>query len=195
MTTVTLYGTAVEYGYPEKVFKRIEDKLETSTEKELFEYFKNLVAEVERAFSELTNYKFDSYSDFELKLYAALAKARNVLQSNKNALPEHRYLFWNIWSYGKPTDDYEGIEVPIVVIEITEDGWIYKFEAHIIVAYNYSKEIAVIDIDKVWYYKYIAATQESLSDDNVRRYVAKWLSSNTAFDVVHIKVPVLGCVE
>ena len=193
MTTVTLYGTAVEYGYPEKVFKRIEDKLETSTEKELFEYFKNLVAEVERAFSELTNYKFDSYSDFELKLYAALAKARNVLQSNKNALPEHRYLFWNIWSYGKPTDDYEGIEVPIVVIEITEDGWIYKFETHIIVAYNYSKEIAVIDIDKVWYYKYIAATQESLSDDNVRRYVAKWLSSNTVFDVVHI--PVLGCVE
>jgi hypothetical protein len=82
-----------------------------------------------------------------------------------------------------------------VVIEITEDGWIYKFETHIIVAYNYSKEIAVIDIDKVWYYKYISATQESLSDDNVRRYVAKWLSSNTVFNVVHIKVPVLGCVE
>ena len=195
MTTVTLYGTAVEYGYAEKVFKRIEGKLETNAEKELFEYFKNLVAEVERAFSELTNYKFDSYSDFELKLYAALAKARNVLQTNKNALPEHRYLFWNIWSYGKPTDDYEGIKVPIAVIEITEDGWIYKFETYIIVAYNYSKEIAVIDIDEVWYYKYIAATQESLSDDNVRRYVAKWLSSNTAFDVVHIKVPVLGCVE
>jgi hypothetical protein len=195
MSTVTLYGTAVEYGYAEKVFKRIEGKLETNAEKELFEYFKNLVVEVERAFSELTNYKFDSYSDFELKLYAALAKARNVLQSNKNALPEHRYLFWDIWSYGKPTDDYEGIKVPIVVIEITEDGWIYKFETYIIVAYIYSKKSVDIDIDEVWYYKYIAATQEPLSDDNVRRYVAKWLFSNSAFDVVHIKVPVLGCGE
>jgi len=194
MTTVTLYGTAVEYGYAEKVFKRIEGKLETNAEKELFEYFKNLVAEVERAFSELTNYKFDSYSDFELKLYAALAKARNVLQTNKNALPEHRYLFWNIWSYGKPTDDYEGIKVPIAVIEITEDGWIYMFKAYIIVAYIYSKKSASIDTE-VWYYKYIVATQEPLSDDDMRRYVAKWLFSNSAFDVVHIKVPVLGCGE
>jgi len=197
MTTVTLYGTAVEYGYdPEKVFDRIESKLETSAEKALIEYFKNLLAEVERAFSdELTNYKFDSYHDFELKLYAALAKARDVLQRNKNTLPEHRYLFWNIWTYGKPTDKYQGIEVPIAVIEITEDGWIYKIETYIIVAYNHSKKIAVIDTDKVWYYKYIAATQESLSDEGVRRYVAKWLSSNTAFDAVHIKVPVLRCGE
>jgi hypothetical protein len=53
---------------------------------------------------------------------------------------------------------------------------------------EYSKESVGIDIDEVWYYKYIAATQEPLSDDNVRRYVAKWLFSNTAFDVVHIKL-------
>jgi len=197
MTTVTLYGTAVEYGYdPEKVFDRIESKLETSAEKALIEYFKNLLAEVERAFSDvLTNYKFDSYHDFELKLYAALAKARDVLQRNKNTLPEHRYLFWNIWKYGEPTDRYEGIEVPIAVIEITEDGWIYKIEARIIVAYDNSKKIAVIDTDEVWYYKYIAATQGSLSDEGVRRYVAKWLSSNVAFDAVHIKIPVLRCGE
>jgi hypothetical protein len=194
MTTITLYGGAVEYGYTEKVFNRIENKLETSTEKALIEYFKNLLAEVERAFSELTNYKFNSYRDFELKLYAALAKARNVLQSNKNTLPEHYYLFWDIWSYGKSTDKYEGIEIPIAVIEITEDGWIYMIETEIIVAYNHSKDIAVIDTDEVWYYKYIASTQEPLSDDNVRRYVAKWLFKNTAFDVVHIKVP-LGCGE
>jgi len=195
MTTVTLYGRPVEYGYPEKVFERIENKLETCTEKELFEYFKKLLAEVKHAFSELTNYKFDSYRDFELKLYAALAKARNVLQTNKNTLPQHRYLFWNIWSYGKPTDKYEGIEIPLAVIEITEDGWIYMFETSIIVAYNNSKDIAVIGTDEVWYYKYIAATQESLSDDGVRRYVAKWLFKNSAFDVVHIKVPGLGCAE
>jgi hypothetical protein len=196
MTTVTLYGTAVEYGYTDKVFERIENKLETSAEKALIEYFKNLVAEVERAFSdELTNYKFDSYHDFELKLYAALAKARDVLQRNKNTLPEHRYLFWNIWSYGEPTDKYQGIEVPIAVIEITEDGWIYEIETSIIVAYNHSKKIAVIDTDEVWYYKYIATTQESLSDEGVRRYVAKWLFSNAAFGTVHIKVPILGCVE
>jgi len=197
VTTVTLYGTAVEYGYdPEKVFERIENKLETSAEKALIEYFKNLLAEVEHAFSDvLTNYKFDSYSDFKLKLYAALAKARDVLQRNKNTLPEHRYLFWNIWKYGEPTDRYEGIEVPIAVIEITEDGWIYMYETSIIVAYDNSKKIAVIDTDEVWYYKYIAATQGSLSNEGVRRYVAKWLFSNAAFDVVHIKVPVLGCVE
>jgi hypothetical protein len=196
MTTVTLYGTAVEYGHTEKVFDRIENKLETSAEKALIEYFKNLVTEVKRAFSdELTNYKFDSYHDFELKLYAALAKARDVLQRNKNTLPEHRYLFWNIWSYGEPTDKYQGIEVPIAVIEITEDGWIYEIETSIIVAYNHSKKIAVIDTDEVWYYKYIATTQESLSDEGVRRYVAKWLFSNAAFGTVHIKVPILGCVE
>jgi len=196
VTTVTLYGTAVEFGYdPEKAFNRIENKIETSAEKASFEYFKNLVVEVERAFSDgLTNYKFDEYYDFEIKLYAALAKARDVLQRNKSTLPEHRYLFWDIWKYGEPTDRYEGIEVPIVVIEITEDGWIYKFEARIIVAYDNRKKIAVIDTNEIWYYKYIAATQESLSNDNVRRYVAKWLSSNVASDAVHIKVP-LGCVE
>ena len=180
---ITLFGKIVASSVSLYDFeKQLDGKLVSKTEVELFKAFKSVVFDITEILSKLHKSRFERLADFDATVFNALVNVRNRLVNADADLRKDRwFLFWNIRTYSN------GYKLPVVILEVTDDGWVNSFEAEFLLNYNPDTKTSSISIG-LWYRKYISFTQPHITDYDVKREIARKLFKNPATGVVEVEI-------
>ena len=182
VTRITLFGKLIGGDYVsvndfEKLLGELEGMLVSKTEAELFKIFKSVVVDVGNTLSKLNGSRFEKLMDFDASVFDALVDIRSKLVA-VDLGTDDRFMFWNIKSRG---DEYD---LPIIILEVTNDGKIYMFESNFILSYNTETKKLSVNVG-LWYKRYISFTPPYITDYNTKLEIVRKL----------FKTPVTGVVE
>jgi hypothetical protein len=184
VTRITLFGEIVA-GSNVSLYdfeKQLDGKLASETETELFKIFKSVVFDITEMLSKLIGSRFERLADFDATVFNALINVRNRLVNADADLRKDRwFLFWDIRTYSN------GYKLPVVILEVTDDGWVNSFEAEFLLNYNPDAKTSSINIG-LWYRKYISFTQPHITEYNVKREIAKKLFRSPTTGIVEVEV-------
>ena len=162
--------------------RRLDGKLESKTEAELFKIFRSVVFDITKVLSKLHRSRFERPMDFDVAVFNVLVNVRSrLVDASNNLSKDNWFLFWNIQAYSN------GYKLPIAIIEVTDDGWVNSFEVEFLLNYNPETRMSSIGIELV-YRKYISFNQPYITDHNTKREIAKKLFKNPATGVVEVEV-------
>jgi len=184
VTRITLFGEIVA-GSNVSLYdfeKQLDGKLASETETELFKIFKSVVFDITEILSKLHKSRFERLADFDATVFNALVNVRNRLVNADADLRKDRwFLFWNIRTYSN------GYKLPVVILEVTDDGWVNSFEAEFLLNYNPETKTSNMGIELA-YRKYISFTQPHITEYNVKREIAKKLFRSPTTGIVEVEV-------
>ena len=162
--------------------KQLDGKLVSETETELFKIFKSVVFDITEILSKLHKSRFERLADFDATVFNALVNVRNrLVNADADLRKDKWFLFWDIRAYSN------GYKLPVVILEVTDDGWVNSFEAEFLLNYNPDTKTSSISIG-LWYRKYISFTQSHITEYNAKREIARKLFKNPATGIVEVEV-------
>ncbi len=135
------------------------------------------MVDVGNTLSKLNGSRFEKLMDFDASVFDALVDIRSRLVA-VDLGTDDRFMLWNIKSRG---DEYD---LPIIILEVTNDGKIYMFESNFILSYNTETKKLSVNVG-LWYKSYISFTYPYITDYDTKLEIARKL----------FKTPVTGIVE
>lgn len=185
VTRITLFGKLIGGDYVsvndfEKLLGELEGMLVSKTEAELFKIFKSVVVDVGNTLSKLNGSRFEKLMDFDASVFDALVDIRSKLVA-VDLGTDDRFMLWNIKSRG---DEYD---LPIIILEVTNDGKIYMFESNFILSYNTETKKLSVNVG-LWYKRYISFTPPYITDYNTKREITRKLFKTPVTGVVDVEI-------
>jgi hypothetical protein len=182
---ITLFGKLIGGDYVsvnnfEKLLDELKGMLVSKTEAELLKIFKSVVVDVGNTLSKLNGARFERLMDFDASVFDALVGIRNRLVGVDLEI-DNRFMLWDIKSRG---DEYD---LPIIILEVTNDGKIYMFEGNFILSYNSETKKSSVNVG-LWHKTYISFTHPYITDYNIKREIARKLFRNPVTGVVEVEV-------